>query len=148
MKKCPCHLYTIGIHAGNLYGAVVETAEWCSHTGGVMVNKYVVEDEKIKLSEIVQSNVYHFGAALQYSVCLPISLWSRFANVTEHRGKEASTFEQKVFNNNFENWLGRSINILNTDQRVPLTFLILTFAINILNTDWFEHPWDWLGLAA
>ena len=46
MKKCPCHLYTIGIHAGNLYGAVVETAEWCSHTGGVMVNKYVVEDEK------------------------------------------------------------------------------------------------------
>ena len=51
-------MYTIGIHAGNLYGAVVETAEWCSHTGGVMVNKYVVEDEKIKLSEIFQSNVF------------------------------------------------------------------------------------------
>ena len=63
-------MYTIGIHAGNLYGAVVETAEWCSHTGGVMVNKYVVEDEKIKLSEIFQSNVYHFLLCLSANIIM------------------------------------------------------------------------------
>ena len=40
MKKYSCHLYTIGIHAGNLYGALAGTAEWSSLTGGVMVNKY------------------------------------------------------------------------------------------------------------
>ena len=42
MKKYSCHLYTIGIHAGNLYGAVAGTAEWSSLTGGVMVNKYAL----------------------------------------------------------------------------------------------------------
>ena len=42
MKKYSCHLYTIGIHAGNLYGAVAGTAEWSSLFGRVMVNKYAL----------------------------------------------------------------------------------------------------------
>ena len=42
MKKYSCHLYTIGIHAGNLYGAVAGTTEWSSLFGRVMVNKYAL----------------------------------------------------------------------------------------------------------